>query len=260
MKSQRGISPLIATVLLLGFAVALGAIVSTFLIKQAKEFKPESFLEDSPYCETMVLEPVIVTGVDPTLTITQPWPRTTKFFETAFSGPTDRASDDSFFSTTDPLRGGCDTSIDPECSIQGIGFRNKGSFNLYSIRVSSEGTPDQVYIPQKDFSGTLTSTSILPGKIWGSILTTATGGTVTSRIRNPAILYKPTLMTDSLTTIFKITPQVNDPEKAQKLHKDVAIISCSKQQITFDLRKVCPECYCPNCHSSIDDLKCKSCP
>ena len=73
---KRAISPLIATVILVGFTVALGAIVSTYLIKQAKGFNPESFVEESPYCESIVLEPVEV-GVPQGVNGREPWPFST---------------------------------------------------------------------------------------------------------------------------------------------------------------------------------------
>src|SRR3989344_2469009 len=58
MNKKKGVRPLIATVMLVGFAVALAAVVSTFVIKETKKFNPESFLEDSPYCENIVIEAV----------------------------------------------------------------------------------------------------------------------------------------------------------------------------------------------------------
>ncbi len=56
MRKKRGVSPLIAAVLLVGFSVALAAIVSQFVIKETKKFGPEQFLEDSPFCENIVVE------------------------------------------------------------------------------------------------------------------------------------------------------------------------------------------------------------
>ena len=52
-KDKRGVSPLIAAVLLVGFAVAMAAFVSTFVIKKTEEFKPESFIQDSALCESV---------------------------------------------------------------------------------------------------------------------------------------------------------------------------------------------------------------
>lgn len=54
--SKRGISPLIATVLLVGFTIVMAGVVSTFIIKQTKEtFNPDKLLEDSTLCDQMVL-------------------------------------------------------------------------------------------------------------------------------------------------------------------------------------------------------------
>ncbi len=65
MKKKKGVSPLIAAVLLVGFSVALAAIVSQFVIKETKKFGPEQFLEDSPFCENVVIEAVKAAGTDP---------------------------------------------------------------------------------------------------------------------------------------------------------------------------------------------------
>src|SRR3989344_2957906 len=53
--NKRGISPLIATVLLVAFAVALAGIVSTYVISKTKEFKPEAIVEDSLLCDEVNL-------------------------------------------------------------------------------------------------------------------------------------------------------------------------------------------------------------
>src|SRR3989338_391385 len=53
--TKRGISPLIATVLLVAFSIALAAIVSTYVINKTKEFKPEAIIEDSLLCDSVAL-------------------------------------------------------------------------------------------------------------------------------------------------------------------------------------------------------------
>ena len=55
MYNKRGISPLIATVLLIGFTVAMAGIVSTFIIKQTKETFNADLLDDSSICDQMSL-------------------------------------------------------------------------------------------------------------------------------------------------------------------------------------------------------------
>src|SRR3989344_7404170 len=55
MGNKKGVSPLLAAVLLVAFAIALGAIVSNYLIKQAKEFNPEKIAEESVFCESVTL-------------------------------------------------------------------------------------------------------------------------------------------------------------------------------------------------------------
>lgn len=54
MFSNKGVSPLIATVLLIGFSVALAAMVSTFVIQKTKDFDPSSVVASS-YCEQAAL-------------------------------------------------------------------------------------------------------------------------------------------------------------------------------------------------------------
>lgn len=55
MKNKKGISPLIATVILVAISVALAATISTYLINKAKEFKPGELVEGSVYCESVTL-------------------------------------------------------------------------------------------------------------------------------------------------------------------------------------------------------------
>ncbi len=56
MEKKRGVSPLIATVLLVGFTIVMAGLVSTFVIKQTKEtFNPDKLLEDSTLCDQMTL-------------------------------------------------------------------------------------------------------------------------------------------------------------------------------------------------------------
>ena len=55
MINKKGVSPLIAAVLLIAFTIALGAIVSTFLIKKTQEFKPEEIAQQSTFCEAVTL-------------------------------------------------------------------------------------------------------------------------------------------------------------------------------------------------------------
>lgn len=55
MKNKKGVSPLLAAVLLIAFSIALASIVSTFIIKKTKEFNPESIAQESTYCESVTL-------------------------------------------------------------------------------------------------------------------------------------------------------------------------------------------------------------
>jgi flagellin-like protein len=54
MITKRAVSPLIATVLLVGFTIALGAMISSFLIKQTQEnFKPDVIIKDTEFCDSV---------------------------------------------------------------------------------------------------------------------------------------------------------------------------------------------------------------
>lgn len=55
MKKKKGVSPLLATVLLVAFAIALAAIVSTYVINKAREFDPSSIAQSSVYCDSVSL-------------------------------------------------------------------------------------------------------------------------------------------------------------------------------------------------------------
>src|SRR3989344_1978458 len=180
--SKRGISPLIATVMLVGFAVALGAMVSTFLIKEAKDFKPESFLEDSPFCEGVVLEPLVLAAPNNPgncQVANQPkprWPRTTN---------------------------SCPLPNSNQCIVEGIVFRNKGSFSIHSVWVSGTGVSNQVLFPAR-VGGAVVVAPLPPGKTWG---VTATA----NEFRNPILSYIP--QPANQPRVLKITPRVVDPEK-----------------------------------------------
>ncbi len=237
---KRGISPLIATVLLVAMGVALAALVSTYVIKQTKAFKPESFIEDSPYCEDLNLEPVISKDKDwrdVTPSLRQPWPKSVFLDPAAFTPGSDPYSADTL-----PL---CSPSSDPEmfCAIEGIGFRNKGSFSVQSVLITPPGAETQGYIPLHEIGSTTEPSTIPPGKTWGYKLEDG------SVVRNIPVYYFPNLLVSS--RIFKVTPQVRDPDKSQKLGRPV-VIPCSKQVISFDLKDICPRCLCPGCPVDTD--------
>lgn len=53
--NKRGISPLIATVLLIGMTIVIAATVATFLINKTKQFDPSEVLADSEFCDQVNL-------------------------------------------------------------------------------------------------------------------------------------------------------------------------------------------------------------
>lgn len=55
MQNKRGVSPLIATVILVAISIAMAATISTYFLKQAKEFNPEEIVEGGILCESVTL-------------------------------------------------------------------------------------------------------------------------------------------------------------------------------------------------------------
>jgi flagellin-like protein len=55
MKNKKGVSPLIATVMLVAFAIALAAIVSSFILNKVRSFDAEKLAESSIYCDSVTL-------------------------------------------------------------------------------------------------------------------------------------------------------------------------------------------------------------
>ena len=55
MKNKRGISPLLATVLLVALTVTIAALVSNFLLSKAKSFDPSVIAEQSVFCDEVSL-------------------------------------------------------------------------------------------------------------------------------------------------------------------------------------------------------------
>ncbi|MEW6063097.1 MAG: hypothetical protein AB1571_01870 [Nanoarchaeota archaeon] len=50
---KKAVSPLIAWVLLIGFTVGVGILVSNFVIKQTERFKPGELVEGSLFCDSV---------------------------------------------------------------------------------------------------------------------------------------------------------------------------------------------------------------
>ena len=55
MKNKKGVSPLLAAVLLVALAITMSAIVSNYIINKTKEFNPEQLAEGSIFCESASL-------------------------------------------------------------------------------------------------------------------------------------------------------------------------------------------------------------
>ena len=53
---KRGISPILATVLLVGFTIAIAGVVTSFLISETKDkFNPENIITESEFCDNVAL-------------------------------------------------------------------------------------------------------------------------------------------------------------------------------------------------------------
>ena len=102
MKSKKAISPLIATVLLVGFSIVLAGIVTTFVINKTKEFQPEKIIEDDLLCDNVAID-ITVPDINLLSYIT--------------------ASD----GTTKLLKG--------------LNLTNKGSFTIHKVTINSPGFP-----------------------------------------------------------------------------------------------------------------------
>ncbi len=55
MKDKRGISPLLATILLVALTITMAAIISNFLINKAKSFDPNVIAQQSVFCDEVTL-------------------------------------------------------------------------------------------------------------------------------------------------------------------------------------------------------------
>jgi flagellin-like protein len=108
MITKRGISPLIATVLLVGFTIAMATMVTTFLMnKTQEEFDPESIIKDSEFCDSVSLGYTIDSIGEP-----------------------------------DGLR------LDDPGGIYGFKLKNKGAFTITNVTVSVNGNtrdPQSLY-------------------------------------------------------------------------------------------------------------------
>ena len=126
---KKGVSPLIATVLLVAFAVAIGAVVSNYIIKQTKEFKPEKLVEDSLLCDDVNLG----YSIDP---------------------------------STDILPKDWLCLYEPNV-LAGINIVNKGKFSIYKYSLTTQGKSSPSDEPAGHYDGgtfTKDASGIKPGK------------------------------------------------------------------------------------------------
>ena len=98
-NTKKAISPLIATVLLVGFAIVLAGLVSTFIIQKTKEFKPDKLVEDDLLCDNVAID---ITA-----------PNTNEVRYISISGT--------------------------QYKFEGLRLKNKGSFTIHKILINSPG-------------------------------------------------------------------------------------------------------------------------
>lgn len=101
MENKRGVSPLLATILLIAFSIALATIVSTYIINKTKQFDPESIAQESTYCESVTLSY--------------------------------RVNDPKKLSISNPAAG---VSL-----LNGLNIVNKGAFSIYQFKITAPGRP-----------------------------------------------------------------------------------------------------------------------
>lgn len=228
--SKRGISPLIATVLLVGFTIVMAGIVSTFIIKQTKEtFNPDKLLEDSTLCDQMVLGVVV--------------------------------------SKADDLKIIQGSSIN---YLRGVYVQNKGTYAIRGITLTVDGIPDEMtYIFDKDIAKTLTgkdtitplipstdagTNMIKPGKNYEfGIDPISTPSECITELKN-ANPPKPcgipiangNIITTGKSFNIKIYPIIKDFEKDQP-------VKCAKSVLVIDYKELCnsygnseEDCTAPN--------------
>lgn len=120
MKNKKGISPLLAAVLLLALTISMAAIVSNYIIKKTKEFNPDTIAEQSTFCESVTLGYTIQEQDVPKF----------KVYE---------EGDD------DPLNPGKKISGDGVFLLSPITFVNRGSFSIYQLIINAPGLQSTVY-------------------------------------------------------------------------------------------------------------------
>ena len=110
MRKKKGVSPLIATVLLVAFTVAMAAFVSTYVIKKTKQVNFESFAEDTALCDSVTL-----------------------------------AYDTIKDETTGENKIRLEQANDATYIIHGIKLRNKGAFTIHKLTITAPGQQSQEY-------------------------------------------------------------------------------------------------------------------
>lgn len=104
--NKRGISPLLAAVLLIAFAIAMAAIVSTFVLKKTREFNPNVIAQESVFCESVNIG----------------------------------------YTVDDPNSLTINTTVPSVELLQGITIINRGTFSIHKFIVSSPGLESSDYL------------------------------------------------------------------------------------------------------------------
>ncbi len=175
--NKRGISPLIATILLVAFSIALAAIVSTYLINQTKKFKPEAIVEDSLLCDNVAIDYSIESGSISALE-----------YESVGSN---------LF------------------LLKGLNIVNKGSFSIHKYSIIAPGVGPRDGQPAGWYSDDPNNPNVLnPNTL--SCATSTTGVIFCAGPLPPGNKQEVRIgLANSADGIIKITPIIKDPEKEE---------------------------------------------
>ncbi|MBS3168051.1 hypothetical protein J4216_02935 [Candidatus Woesearchaeota archaeon] len=202
MKNKRGISPLLSAVILVAFVVTLGAVVSSYFIKQAKEFDPNLIAEESVYCDSVGLGYDVLDRAN---------------FNTHQEGGIDPV-------TMDPATPGSGRPINfgPNPSptrrlLSPLTLINKGTFSIHKLIITAPGAGSVTYQIVDSSGATPTLSSISPGQ-------------------NNKYNISIDLNTGFNDDEIKIIPIINDTEKSQFIRCVNRQIVINYTQLCLDVR------------------------
>ena len=210
MKKKRGISPLIATVLLVGFAITMASIVITFVISETKNIgeRIEGMSTDSRYCDSVKFGVEVYKGNGNGLVL----------------GNVDNAN-----------------------VLQNLLIRNKGAFRIFGFRIVTEST--SVIYALGDGNGYYIDGDNLDADFRDHTITEkeqvkSSGAPVliayfknNERVLLPIPALNPKNLED---TTFKLAPIIQDPESKEA-------VVCVDEELSINWRDLCEKHHCEDC-------------